>query len=76
MSFTPSNFTPEQAAAYVNATCMVVLSELLSMHWENEQAKLDKKKKLPFSGDAIQKRIAMHCVTHDNVMALFERAKG
>lgn len=76
----PSKMTPEQAAAYVNGTCMVALSEMLSMHWENEQAKLNVAKgpvlKLPFPGQKFQDRIRMHCVTHENMLELFERAKG
>lgn len=83
--FTPSNFTAEQAAAYVNATCVVVLSEMLSMHWDNEAVKqqntnmwalgiTDRFEPLPHNGQAFQDRMARHCVTHDNVVALFERA--
>jgi len=87
MSFTPNNFTPEQAAAYVNATCVVVLSEMLSMHWDNESVKqqndhmraqgiTDRQMPFPHDAQSFQDRMARHCVTHDNVMALFERAHG
>lgn len=72
----PRDMTPEQSAAYVNATCVVVLSELLSMHWENEQAKAYAEGgsgvKFPFTGQTFQDRMARHCVTHDNVMSLFD----
>ena len=75
MPFGPNNFTPEQAAAYVNGTCVVAMSELLAIHWAN-QAALNPKVKLPFGFDEFQRRAQRHCVTHDNIMALFERATG
>lgn len=80
--------TPEQAAAYVNATCMVTLSEMLSMHWQNEQFKLDTQLrlaagmdvampiKLPNDPQLFMDRAARHCVMHPVVLALYERARG
>ena len=74
--FGPKDLTPEQAAAYVNGTCMVVLSELLSAHWANVQATLPAGTKLPFGFDEFQRRSSRHCVSHDNMMRLFEISQG
>lgn len=78
--FGPGDFTPEQAAAYVNATAVTVMAELLSMHWANEQARIEfwakGKVKLPYQFADFQRRIERHCVNHDNVMTLFARAGG
>lgn len=82
------DMTPEQAAAYINATSMVVLSELLSMHWQNEQFKLDTQLRLvagldvpmpivlPCPPQMFQERMQRHCVLHPDVLQVFQRAKG
>lgn len=77
------DLTREQAAAYVNGTCVVALSELLAMHWQNEQHKLriaagliPPTAPLPCPPQMFQDRVGMHCVMHAPMLALFERAKG
>lgn len=83
MPFTSADLTREQAAAYINAQAVVVLGELLAMHWANEQhkqliaaGKLSSEFPLPYSAQKIQDRIEKHVIQHGPMMALFERAKG
>lgn len=71
----PRDMTPNQAAAYVNGTCVVALSEMLSMHWDNEACK-QKGVAIPHTGQHFQDHIRRHCVTHDNILTLFDSLRG
>ena len=75
----PRKMTPEQAAAYVNATAVGVMAELLAKHWANEVEKAKAngvELKLPFGQDQFLHSANRHCINHDDMLRLFDIAEG